>query len=70
MANGTRSTPDRLELRGQRDIDDRVHHRALRGDEDEPQHPAPLLLELAERIEVQDGVLDRHGDELLRLEPE
>ena len=34
------------------------------------QHPAPLLLELPERVEVQDGLLDRHGDELLSLEAE
>ena len=37
---------------------------------DQPQHAPSVLLELAERVEVQDGVLDRHRDELLRLEPE
>ena len=60
----------RLQLGGQRHVDDRVHHRPLRGDEDQPQHAPSVLLELAERVEVQDGVLDRHRDELLRLEPE
>ena len=43
---------------------------ALRGDEHDADHPAALLLELAERVEVQDHVVDRHRDELLHLEPE
>ena len=61
---------DGLELGRQCNLDHRVDHRALRGDEDHAQHPAPVLLELRERIEVQNGFFDRHRDELLRLEPE
>ncbi len=47
-----------------------VDHAALRGDQQHPQHPAIFLLELTDRVVVQDGLVDGHRDELLHLEPE
>ena len=46
----------------------RAHHVALRGDQQDPHHR--LLLgphELLEDLEVEDGLVDRDGDELLHL---
>ena len=47
-----------------------VDHAALRGDQQHPQHPAVFLLELTDRVVVEDGLVDGHRDELLHLEPE
>src|SRR5439155_12730563 len=41
-----------------------------RGDEEHAEHLPVVLLELADRVVVQDGLIDRHRDELLHLEAE
>ena len=69
-ANGMRSRPSGSSFAARRRAHEHVDHDPLRRDEQHPQHPAALLLELPERVEVQDGLVDRHRDELLHLEAE
>ena len=70
IANGTRSRPrgSSFALGGARD--EHVDHAALRGDQQHPQHPAVVLLELTDRVVVEHGLVDGHRDELLHLEAE
>jgi hypothetical protein len=67
---GDQIEPHRLELRAGHSLDHLIDHAALRGDEKHPQHATVFLLELPDRVVVEHGVLDRHRDELLHLEPE
>ena len=60
----------RVELGGQGGLDEGVDHRLVRRDEQDPQHPPASLVDLAQRVEVQHGLVRRHRDELLDLEAE
>ena len=59
---------DGLELGGHGRLDERGDHALVRGHQEDPLHPSPALLHLAERIEVQHGLVGGHRDEFLDLE--
>ncbi len=67
---GDKIQPHRLELRVRRGGDQRVHHRLLRGHQQQTDHLATVDLDLLDQVVVEDRLVDRHRDELLDLEPE
>ena len=66
-SEGDQVQADGLELRVACRLDEHAHHRALGGHQEDADHLAPLLLELGDRVVVQDDVVHRHRNELLDL---
>ncbi len=60
--------PLRVELGREGGLDEGVHHRLVRRDQEDALHPAAALIHLAQRVEVEHGVVGGHRDELLDLE--